>query len=266
MTRSWSVLAALLLLVLPGLVLIGIAVHSPGTPADRPAVAAPPPAPPAPTRPTPKTDRATRVEKITYPARGRGDWRTAPGSDRTGGKRGTLLRYRVLMESDIKGVSVGTFADAVTAALDDPRGWTAEGTLRLRRVGPGQPYDFTIYLVTPVTRDVLCEDAADGYTSCRNGDKVVLNVARWAKGVPGYGAALPVYRQYLVNHEVGHRLGHDHELCPGAGRPAPVMQQQTLGMHGCAANPWPYRDGKRYAGRPGAYDDAAPGREGDHGA
>ncbi|WP_236718123.1 DUF3152 domain-containing protein [Actinoplanes sp. TFC3] len=202
--------------------------------------------------------RSGRTGKITYPATGSRKWRTAPASKQTGGEHGMLLRYRVVVESDIKGLAVRAFADAVTATLDDPRGWTADGSLRLRRVGPGQAYDFTIYLATPRTRDRLCASSTDAYTSCRNGDTVVLNVARWVKAVPGFGAPLATYRQYMVNHEVGHRLGHGHELCPGRGEPAPVMQQQTLGMHGCTANPWPYRQGKRYTATPGAYDDAVP--------
>ena len=220
------------------------------------------PAAPAVTRVSPAPAVVTApAEKITYPARGHGEWQVAGGSPRTAGRDGTLLRYRVLVETDIKGLPTGTFADAVTRTLADPRGWTAGGTWRLRRVGPGRPYDFTIYLATPRTRDDLCE-SADGYTSCRNGDKVILNVARWVKSVPGYGASTAVYRQYMVNHEVGHRLGQGHELCEGRGRPAPVMQQQTLGRHGCTANPWPYLRGSRYTGPPGAYDDPQPPPDG----
>ncbi|MFD0525655.1 DUF3152 domain-containing protein [Paractinoplanes durhamensis] len=86
-------------------------------------------------------------------------------------------------------------------------------------------------------------------------------MARWVKGVPGYGASLDVYRRYVINHEVGHRLGQAHELCPGKGEPAPVMQQQTLGLHGCTANPWPILDGERHRGRIGAYDDPVPPRD-----
>ncbi|GAA3952583.1 DUF3152 domain-containing protein [Actinoplanes auranticolor] len=245
MRRLGWMLATALALVLPA----GCAPAPSGVPAAA--------APSAPGR-LPAARQAAKPVVVSYPARGHGDWLVAAGSARTAGRAGPLLRYRVLVETDIRGVGTGAFADAVTRILADPRGWTAGGTLRLRRVGPGQRYDFTIFLATPRTRDRLCGSGADAYTSCRSGDRVVLNVARWIKGVPRYGSALAVYRQYMVNHEVGHRLGHGHERCPGRGAPAPVMQQQTLGLHGCRANAWPYRAGRRYAGRSGAYADPVP--------
>jgi len=224
-------------------------------PVGDPTVAAPAAAPVSPSA-SPEVSKAPprTAPRIRYPERGGGRFRTA-AAQRPEPPRGRVLRYRVLVEKDITGVSTAGFAAAVQRTLEDPRGWTAGGTLRLRRVGPGQRYDFTIYLATPRTRDRLCGSSTDAYTSCRNGDRVVLNVARWVKGVPRYGSPLAVYRQYMVNHEVGHRLGHGHERCPGKGEPAPVMQQQTLGLHGCRANAWPYRGGKRYAGHSGAYAD-----------
>ncbi|KAB1923932.1 DUF3152 domain-containing protein [Micromonospora sp. ALFpr18c] len=200
---------------------------------------------------------------ISYPATGGNRWSVAAAETTAGGgSAGQLLRYRIAVERDIRGLPVADVAAAVSATLNDPRGWTAGGTWRLRRVGANAAADFTIYLATPGTRDTLCQGVPDGYTSCRNGDRVVLNVARWVKAVPGYGANLATYRQYVVNHEVGHRLGLGHERCPRRGRPAPVMQQQTLGLHGCTANAWPYPLGtSRYTGPVGAYLDEVPPRE-----
>ncbi|MGK5741177.1 DUF3152 domain-containing protein [Micromonospora sp. URMC 103] len=248
-------LAALLLTVLAACAAPAAGRPPAGPPVGFVAPSTPVAAPPRPTRSAP--------EPVTYPADGGNRWQVAaaepPGSPHGTGQ---LLRYRVAVERDIRGLSVPGFASDITRILDGPGGWTAGGTLSLRRVGPGQSADFTIYLATPGTRDLLCQDVPDGYTSCRNGDRVVLNVARWVKGVPRYGASLATYRTYMVNHEVGHRLGHGHERCPGRGRPAPVMQQQTLGLHGCTANALPYLHGERYTGSSGAYDDPIPAREG----
>ena len=241
-------------------VLAGVLVFRAGV-SDRPIPSAAPATPPA-RSPSPSPSPTASPSPpppppITYAARGDGTWRVAAGGGGVVGRSGTLMRYRVAVERGIENIAPDDFAAEVTRTLSDPRSWTGDGRWRLQRVSNGSPYDFTVYLTTPGTRDELCP-GDDGYTSCRNGERVVLNVERWVLGVPRYGAPLDAYRQYLVNHEVGHRLGHGHEKCTGQGRPAPVMQQQTLGLHGCVAWAWPLRDGRLYRGPAGSYDDPIP--------
>ena len=71
---------------------------------------------------------------------------------------------------------------------------------------------------------------------------MVINQTRWRHASPAWNAAgrsLRDYRHMVVNHEVGHWLGLGHSGCPGAGKPAPVMMQQSKGRDGCTFNPFP---------------------------
>ncbi|MFY1705669.1 MULTISPECIES: DUF3152 domain-containing protein [Micromonospora] len=209
-------------------------------------------------QPVPGTPPGSDQAGISFPQRGTERWSFATVRGEVAGNAGELLRYRVAVEDGITNLDVELFGREVATILADERGWTADGRWRLQRVGAGSAADFTIHLATPVTRSRLCGDLTDRYTSCRNGDRVVLNVARWVNGVPHFGDDLETYRRYLVNHEVGHRLGRGHELCPRAGGPAPVMQQQTLGLHGCLPNAWPQVAGRQLTGPSGQYDDPIP--------
>jgi hypothetical protein len=193
-----------------------------------------------------------------YPANGPGTYVFARGSSPIFGSAGPLRRFRVAVEAGGP-VSVDEFTALVEATLSDPRSWIAGRDVRLRRVpGPRGGADFTIYLATPGTAYRLCRagglniySRGQPYTSCRVGGQVVINLARYLTAVPQYGAPLTTYRQYAINHEVGHALGHQHELCPASGRLAPVMQQQTFGLRGCLAYAWPYWRNHRYAGPTG---------------
>ncbi|MDQ7903443.1 DUF3152 domain-containing protein [Phytohabitans sp. ZYX-F-186] len=227
-----------------------LAVPLPPTPS--PSQPSPPPSPSASPRPAPAVLRLPGP----VPTRGSGIFEYAATAGPVRGRSGTLLRYRVAVERGA-GEDIDEFGAVVDAALGHARSWTAGG-LRMQRVPRGGPYNFTIHLATRETAGRMC--GAGGvditvrgrpYTSCRVGGGVIINLDRWRLSVDHFVAAevpLSLYRDYVVNHEVGHQLGHRHELCPGRGRPAPVMMQQTLGLKGCTANPWPFVSGHRYAG------------------
>lgn len=205
---------------------------------------------------------ASLVEQVpaTFPRSGPGTFRYGSTGGPVLGRGGALVRFRVAVESNLIMIDVPTFAVALDQVLGDSHSWIASGRLRLQRVPGTASAGFTIYLSTSSTSTTMCAAGGAGrtmgYTSCRYSGHVVLNLDRWLTSVPYYtkaGIPLSTYRTYMVNHEVGHQLGHGHELCPRQGRPAPVMQQQTLGLHGCVPNAWPYLNGSLYAGPPGSY-------------
>ena len=135
-------------------------------------------------------------------------------------------------------IDAAEFARTVEAILADPRGWAAGG-YHLRRV-PTRDADFSVVLASPALTDALCAPIqTNGLFSCASGNVAVLNYRRWAEGADAYGKQLDRYRTYVVNHEVGHILGHGHAWCPAAGAAAPVMVQQTKGVAPCRPNPWP---------------------------
>jgi len=169
----------------------------------------------------------------------RGTLTTVPGTSAATGAQ--IVRFRVEIED---GLAIGRncFGYAVTSILIDEKGWSADGSVGFERVDD-ESYDFRLILASPDTTNALCYPAATGSKySCRNQDKVVLNLVRWESGVDDFGGDLDTYRRYLVNHEVGHLLGKGHRSCPGRDRPAPVMMQQSKGVAECLPNGWPTQD------------------------
>lgn len=180
------------------------------------------------------------VASPPYVEQGTGRLLVVPGSSQVYGT-GSLRRFIVEVEEGIN-VDPAGFAAAVEATLADPRGWGAGGEMSFQRVDGGD-YDFRVSLVSPLNVESFCPGVGTGgYTSCRYGERAVINLARWETAVPDYEGDVATYRMYVVNHEVGHALGNGHEQCPGPGQLAPVMQQQTLGLNGCLKNPWPFPD------------------------
>lgn len=161
---------------------------------------------------------------------------TVAGTTPVGG-HGPLRRYRVQVEGGI-GEDPAAFASAVQRTLIDERSWGAR--LAFQRVESG-PVAFAVVLASPTTAQRLCRPLDVDYRlSCFQHGRSVIDDARWRTGADAYADDLAAYRTYVVNHEVGHALGHHHEDCEADGALAPVMMQQTKGIDGCRPNPWPF--------------------------
>lgn len=176
-----------------------------------------------------------------------GRFDTVRGTDKAPG-RGTVVRYRVDVEKGLP-LDGELFAGLVHETLNDPRSWSHGGNRAFERVSSGRA-DFVVTLASPGTTNVWCAksglDTSVDHVSCDSAstERVMINAYRWAQGASTFGDDMLGYRQMLINHEVGHRLGHNHERCSEDGALAPVMMQQTkyLTTDGvtCRPNPWPF--------------------------
>ncbi|MFC5030177.1 MULTISPECIES: DUF3152 domain-containing protein [Streptomyces] len=178
-----------------------------------------------------------------------GQFQTMPGHDPAPGK-GKVLRFRVDVEKGLP-LDSALFTRTVFTTLNDDRSWGHGGTKTFERVSSG-PVDIVVTLASPGTTAKWCAKSGLDITvdnvSCdaASTERTMINAFRWAQGAVTFGPdRMHEYRQMLINHEVGHRLGHGHVGCPKAGELAPVMMQQTkfLSLDGgptCKPNAWPF--------------------------
>jgi hypothetical protein len=165
-------------------------------------------------------------------------------AERTHVSSGRVVRYTLEMEGGLD-VDPDEYTRTVVSVLTDGRGWQGVDHVRFVGVSPqqvaaGTTPDLRITLASPDTTDRLCAPLETrGQVSCHNSGRVVLNLRRWVLGADAYGKDVTGYRTYLVNHEVGHGIGHAHAYCGGPGKVAPVMMQQSYGLKGCTAWNWP---------------------------
>ncbi|MFX4271863.1 DUF3152 domain-containing protein [Propionibacteriaceae bacterium Y1685] len=210
------------------------------TPAPDPSASAQPSSTSPEPKKSPKAEQSsTAPAAVKIPKHGSGKYTRATTTKiPKPKKRGQIIRYAVKVEKEVP-VDANEAAEFMAATFADKRSWGGDGSLTFVFVPKGE-VDVTAYISTPDTTDKHCLPSdTGGKVSCRNGAKVALNANRWTQGVPHFDGDLVSYKQYLVNHEFGHFIGHGHATCPGKGKLAPVMVQQTHGLFGCKKNPWP---------------------------
>lgn len=184
-------------------------------------------------------DVAAGLLSMAVPASAEGTLVVVPGSEAAPAPERRVRTVRVEVEAGLD-VDGALFARMVMDTLNDPRSWGAQGEVSFARTD-GEA-ELRVVLASPAKVDEMCAPLTTrGIYSCGAYGHAALNHMRWVQGMEEF-ADMTQYRQYLVNHEVGHLLGRRHEQCPGDGAVAPVMQQQTIRVAPCVANAWPYPD------------------------
>jgi Protein of unknown function (DUF3152) len=186
--------------------------------------------------------RTKRLTIVVVPEKGPGTFVAAHASGKAATANGRLFRFDVRVERSVR-IDPQQAAELIQQVLNDRRSWRASGAWRFQLVSSPADADLHVFIATPGTTDKLCAPLdTQGELSCQNDHRVVLNAKRWVYGAASYHNDVANYRRYLINHEFGHALGFQHVSC-GKGRLAKVMMQQTKGLDGCKANPWPYPKG-----------------------
>lgn len=153
------------------------------------------------------------------------------------------------------------FEEKIYATFSDPRGWRKYGyTFEYKGSTPTTDKNtLHIVLVTGEKAKRMCGSTLGGF-SCyaQDENKIYMNLDNWM-GKSKSELPLDRYRTYVINHEVGHRLGFGHptsqktEYCEmNKGKRGSVMIQMTRGpdwVTPCVENEWPLD--------PGEYDETA---------
>lgn len=187
-------------------------------------------------------DREAGLLSIAVPSSAGGDLVVVPGSEAAPHPERRVRTVRVEVEAGLE-VDGEVFAETVMQILNDPRGWGGDGSMSFARTDGDA--EIRVVLASPDKVDAMCAPLnTHGDYSCGRYGHAAINHTRWVQATEEYLqiSNITTYRQYVINHEVGHLLGRQHTRCPAAGERAPIMQQQSIEVAPCVANAWPFPD------------------------
>jgi len=147
-----------------------------------------------------------------------------------------MIEFSIEVGDDLN-LDRAELVDFVAETLSDDRSWIGRGA-GFRLVDTGGLFTFVV--AAPGDVDRMCRplQTLSHYSCARNG-WIAINSDRWFGATDDWPGDISTYRRYLINHEIGHYIvGAGHRNCPGPGELAPIMMQQTKGLHGCAPNGW----------------------------
>lgn len=129
-----------------------------------------------------------------------------------------MVQYHYCVVTNGEVGSVEDFSNAVFRILNSEHGWARAGAIF--EPSTDGNCDFNIVLVQASTLPTFSSVCSEQY-SCRVGNNVIINDDRWNSGMDVWmsgGGDLARYRTMVINHEVGHRLGHiDNEMTCARG-------------------------------------------------
>jgi hypothetical protein len=169
------------------------------------------------------------------------------------------IYYKTSAEVGLE-TSPDDFKAAVASTLNDPRGWSKYG-YKFVDVGDNTAPSHRVLPINLVSYDTIMKNCK-GRAACGKFSyyrpafhDITINNLNWMTG--GDSSAdmtvlsttskngtwtLQRYRDYVINHEVGHSLGLDHQTCARSGGPGSIMMQMTRGaayIAPCTLNEWP---------------------------
>ena len=244
------------------------------------------------TRQLTQADRDAGVTTTDVTTKAAGTISVVPGIGSPAAGAGDVRWVSVAVEDGVT-IDAAAFKAYVISTLDANKGWGTGHAVQF--VSTDGVADYRIVLASPYTAKVLCPDphltkpagsfveaspsptptpkkpaaaatstvspspgaAVDSPWSCAQDGVIVISSYDWTAGFLAYATDYAGSRAYILNHHLGHLLGHNDVACAGGRADVMVVQEATL-PDGCTVNPWPNADAKAVYVDPNASPPPSP--------